>query len=180
MFSHPNSGTISLLNRPIEPGQFRPEIGMLFQDPDDQLFFAYRQGRYCLWPGKYGLSRRSRFAARRGSSVCNWHSFFSRSARLIICREEEKQMVAIASLLAMQPQVVLYDEPTASLDMRTRRRLISFLQHSTETMLVSSHDLEFVLDVCDRGSPHRQRPNNCRWRSYDHHGQSAAYGSSRI
>ncbi|HSM80426.1 MAG TPA: hypothetical protein VLS96_02015, partial [Nodosilinea sp.] len=52
--------------------------------------------------------------------------------------------------LAMTPQIILYDEPTASLDLRTRRRLIRFLQNSTETLLISSHDLEFVLEVCDR------------------------------
>jgi cobalt/nickel transport system ATP-binding protein len=59
-------------------------------------------------------------------------------------------MVAIAGLLAMTPSIILYDEPTASLDLRTRRRLIRFLQNSTETVLISSHDLEFVLEVCDR------------------------------
>ena len=59
-------------------------------------------------------------------------------------------MVAIAGLLAMEPRVLLYDEPTASLDLRTRRRLIHFLQHSHETMLLASHDLEFLLEVCDR------------------------------
>ena len=59
-------------------------------------------------------------------------------------------MVAIAGILAMQPKVVLYDEPTASLDLRTRRRLISFMQKSSETLVISSHDLEFVLEVCDR------------------------------
>jgi cobalt/nickel transport system ATP-binding protein len=62
----------------------------------------------------------------------------------------EKQMVAIAGLLAMTPRVILYDEPTANLDLRTRRRLIRFLQASSETLLISSHDLEFVLEVCDR------------------------------
>jgi cobalt/nickel transport system ATP-binding protein len=62
----------------------------------------------------------------------------------------EKQMVAIAGLLAMMPRIILYDEPTANLDLRTRRRLIRFLQNSSETMLISTHDLEFVLEVCDR------------------------------
>jgi cobalt/nickel transport system ATP-binding protein len=59
-------------------------------------------------------------------------------------------MVAIAGLLAMCPRILLYDEPTASLDLRTRRRLIRFLQQSDETLLLASHDLEFLLEVCDR------------------------------
>ena len=59
-------------------------------------------------------------------------------------------MVAIATVLAMQPQVILYDEPSANLDLKARRRLISFLQASNETIMVSSHDLELILEVCDR------------------------------
>jgi cobalt/nickel transport system ATP-binding protein len=59
-------------------------------------------------------------------------------------------MVAIATVLAMQPQIILYDEPSANLDLRARRRLIHFLQASQETLLISSHDLELILEVCDR------------------------------
>ena len=50
----------------------------------------------------------------------------------------------------MQPQILLCDEPTTSLDLRARRRLIQFLTQSDQTLLIASHDLEFVLEVCDR------------------------------
>jgi cobalt/nickel transport system ATP-binding protein len=59
-------------------------------------------------------------------------------------------MVAIASVIALQPQIILYDEPSANLDLQARRRLIQFLQASQETMMISSHDLELILEVCDR------------------------------
>jgi cobalt/nickel transport system ATP-binding protein len=59
-------------------------------------------------------------------------------------------MVSIAGVLAMRPDLVIYDEPSASLDMRSRRRLIRFLQAAPQTLLLSSHDLELVLEVCDR------------------------------
>ena len=59
-------------------------------------------------------------------------------------------MVSIAGVLAMRPQLVIYDEPNANLDIRSRRRLIRFLQASKETVLVASHDLELVLEVCNR------------------------------
>ena len=59
-------------------------------------------------------------------------------------------MVSIAGVLAMRPKLVVYDEPSASLDMRSRRRLIRFLLGSEETILVASHDLELVLEVCER------------------------------
>lgn len=59
-------------------------------------------------------------------------------------------MVAIASVLIMQPKIILYDEPSANLDLKARRKLIQFLQSSSETILVSAHDLELILEVCDR------------------------------
>jgi len=59
-------------------------------------------------------------------------------------------MVSIAGVLAMRPRLVIYDEPTASLDIRSRRRLIRFLRASQETLLIASHDLELILEVCDR------------------------------
>ena len=59
-------------------------------------------------------------------------------------------MVSIAGVLAMRPRLVIYDEPSANLDMRSRRRLICFLQTSQETVLIASHDLELILEICDR------------------------------
>ena len=59
-------------------------------------------------------------------------------------------MVSIAGVLAMQPRLVIYDEPSANLDIRSRRRVIRLLQASEETMLIASHDLELILEVCDR------------------------------
>jgi cobalt/nickel transport system ATP-binding protein len=50
----------------------------------------------------------------------------------------------------MEPKILLCDEPTASLDLRARRRLINFLKKSPQTLLISSHDLEFILEVGDR------------------------------
>jgi cobalt/nickel transport system ATP-binding protein len=58
--------------------------------------------------------------------------------------------VSIAGVLAMKPQLMIYDEPDANLDVRSRRRLIQFLQASRQAILVASHDLELILEVCDR------------------------------
>ena len=145
----PSSGDISLLDRPVQPGQFRPEIGMLLQDPDDQLFSPTVREDIAFGPENMDFSAEA-VSQRVDEALAITGTAFLADRTPHHLSGGEKQMVAIASLLAMQPKVVLYDEPTASLDMRTRRRLISFLQRSTETMLVSSHDLEFVLDVCDR------------------------------
>ena len=59
-------------------------------------------------------------------------------------------MVSIAGVLAMRPRLLLYDEPTANLDIRSRRRLIRLLQAAAETTLIASHDLELILEICHR------------------------------
>jgi cobalt/nickel transport system ATP-binding protein len=62
----------------------------------------------------------------------------------------EKKRVAIAGVLAMQPQVLVFDEPSAQLDPRSRRQLIQLLQTLPETQLIATHDLDLVLELCDR------------------------------
>jgi cobalt/nickel transport system ATP-binding protein len=62
----------------------------------------------------------------------------------------QKKRVAIATVLAMRPQILILDEPSAGLDPRTRRSLINFLRDLPITMLVSSHDLRMVQDIFPR------------------------------
>lgn len=145
----PTSGEILLLNQAVDPGQFRPDVGMLFQDPDDQLFSPSVREDIGFGPQNMGLEAEDvAEQVNRALKMTGMEPLAERAPHHL--SGGEKQMVAIAGILAMQPKVVLYDEPTASLDLRTRRRLISFMQKSHETLLISSHDLEFVLEVCDR------------------------------
>ncbi len=145
----PAAGDIHLFGEPLKPGQFRPEVGLLFQDPDDQLFSASVRDDLAFGPQNMGFDP-AEVAARvtQAADMAGITHLLDRLPHHL--SGGEKQMVAIAGLLAMTPQIILYDEPTASLDLRTRRRLIRFLQNSSETVLISSHDLEFVLEVCDR------------------------------
>lgn len=145
----PLTGDICLFGEPLTPGQFRPEVALLFQDPDDQLFSASVRDDIAFGPQNMGFAP-DEVAARvtQAADMAGITHLLDRLPHHL--SGGEKQMVAIAGLLAMTPQIILYDEPTASLDLRTRRRLIRFLQNSTETVLISSHDLEFVLEVCDR------------------------------
>jgi cobalt/nickel transport system ATP-binding protein len=62
----------------------------------------------------------------------------------------EKKRVAIAGVLAMQPQVLAFDEPSAQLDPRSRRQLIQLLQTLPQTQLIATHDLDLALEICDR------------------------------
>lgn len=145
----PTAGEVRLFNQPVIPGQFRPEVGLLFQDPDDQLFSASVRDEIAFAPQNMGLLPEE--VEQRVNAVIaltEIQSLVDRPPHHL--SGGEKQMVAIASILAMYPQIILYDEPTASLDLRARRRLIRFLQQSQETLLIASHDLEFILEVCDR------------------------------
>ncbi|NEP16079.1 MAG: energy-coupling factor ABC transporter ATP-binding protein [Leptolyngbya sp. SIO4C1] len=145
----PTAGEIWLYGEPVTPGQFHPQIGLLFQDPDDQLFSASVKDDIGFGPLNMGLAEdliQTQVAA--ALSVTGIEHLSDRPPHHL--SGGEKQMVAIAGLLAMQPHIVLYDEPTASLDIRSRRRLINFMRELEQTMLIASHDLEFVLEVCDR------------------------------
>ena len=145
----PTYGEIKLLDRPIQAGRFNPEIGLVFQNPDDQLFcptvrddIAFGLENINLDPEEIETRIDTALAM---TGVTHLASRISHQLS-----GGEKCMVAIAAVLAMLPQIVLYDEPSANLDLRARRRLIQFLLASHETIMVSSHDLELILEVCDR------------------------------
>ncbi|MEO1144552.1 MAG: ABC transporter ATP-binding protein [Cyanobacteria bacterium J06638_22] len=145
----PSAGSVALLGEPVAPGQFRPDIGLVFQNPDDQLFSATVWEDVAFAPENMGLSPEEVEArVRSAMQLTGTEALHQRPPHHL--SGGEKRMVAIAGVLAMLPQVMIYDEPTANLDLRARRRLIRFLQSSPQTFLTSSHDLEFILEVCDR------------------------------
>lgn len=145
----PTAGTVTVFGEPIIPGTFRSDIGMVFQNPDDQLFAASVKDDVAFGPENMGLSPEEVEArVREALDLTGMADRVNRSPHHL--SGGEKRMVAIAGVIAMLPRLVLYDEPSANLDMRARRRLIQFLQNSHETMMISSHDLEFILEVCDR------------------------------
>lgn len=145
----PTDGQISLFGQPVVVGQFRPEIGLVFQNPDDQLLSASVWDDVAFGPQNMGLSEEEvQWRVAEALALTGTEALAHRPPHHL--SGGEKRMVAIAGVLAMQPNVVIYDEPSANLDLRARRRLIQFLQRSPQAMLISSHDLEFILEVCDR------------------------------
>ncbi|MBE9128908.1 MULTISPECIES: energy-coupling factor ABC transporter ATP-binding protein [unclassified Coleofasciculus] len=145
----PISGKIQLFDKPVETGAFRSEMGLVFQNPDDQLFTTSVRDDVAFGPENMNLDAEEvENRVRKALSVTGVEELIDRVPQNL--SGGEKCMVAIASVLAMQPQIILYDEPTANLDLRARRRLIRFLQNSQETYIISTHDLEMILEVCDR------------------------------
>jgi len=145
----PDAGEIVLFGKPMGHGDFRPEIGMVFQNPDDQLFCPSVRDDVAFGPQNLGLSKGEVEArATEALSMTGVLDVADRPPHHL--SGGEKRMVSIAGVLAMRPRLVVYDEPNANLDIRSRRRLIRFLQASQETILIASHDLELILEVCDR------------------------------
>jgi len=145
----PVAGEIRLFGKPVLPGAFIPEVGMVFQNPDDQLFCPSVKEDVAFGPRNLGLPR-GEVEARvaEAFAVTGTSGLADRAPHHL--SGGEKRLVAIAGVLAMRPRLVIYDEPTSNLDIRYRRRLINFLLAAQETMLIASHDLEFILEVCNR------------------------------
>ncbi len=145
----PTAGTIRLMDKPVVASGFNPQIGLLFQNPNNQLFSASVRDDIRFGPANMGLLPHQ--VEKRVDAVMALTGLQPLAERPPHhLSGGEKQMVAIAGLLAMKPQIVLYDEPSASLDIRSRRRLITFMKGLQQTMVIASHDLEFLLEVCDR------------------------------
>lgn len=145
----PLDGQVRLFGNAVRAGQFHPEVGMVFQNPDDQLFSPSVRDDVAFGPRNMGLSREEvRARVDEALSLTGVRELAERAPHHL--SGGEKRMVSIAGVLAMHPELIIYDEPAANLDIRSRRRLIGFLQGAPETLLISSHDLELVRETCDR------------------------------
>lgn len=145
----PSGGTIYLFNQKVQSGKFYPDIGLVFQNPNDQLFCPTVREDVAFGPSNMGLNTTE--INERVEKALFLTGMLPLAHRVPYqLSGGEKCMVAIATVLAMQPSVVLYDEPSASLDLRARRRLINFLQSAQQAYLIASHDLELILETCDR------------------------------
>jgi cobalt/nickel transport system ATP-binding protein len=145
----PATGNVWLFGHPVVPGQFSPLVGMVFQHPDEQLFCPSVRDDVAFGPTNLGLSA-AEVAARveQAAQQTGVTHLLERPPHHL--SGGEKRMVAIAGVIAMQPRLILYDEPDASLDRRARRRLLQFLQTHPAASLIASHDLDLIADVCQR------------------------------
>lgn len=145
----PTAGEIFIFDRQVIPGEFRPDVGLVFQNPDDQLFSASVWEDVAFGPENLRLSPEAvKQRVAQALQMTGTEHLADRAPHHL--SGGQKRMVAIAGVLAMDPQVIIYDEPSANLDARSRRRLIQFLQRSQQTLMIASHDLEFILEVCQR------------------------------
>ena len=127
--------------------QLRQRVGLVLQNPDDQLFLPTVERDVAFGPENLGLDREA--VRQRTQAVLERLGIAHLKERSALrLSGGEKRMAALAAVLAMEPQVLLLDEPTAFLDPRARRRLLEVLQSLPQTMLVATHDLGFALALC--------------------------------
>jgi cobalt/nickel transport system ATP-binding protein len=129
--------------------ELRARVGLVFQDPDDQLFMPTIEEDVAFGPLNLGLKRpeveervRDALAAVRmeGRAQRGPHELSM----------GERRRAAIATVLAMRPELLVLDEPSASLDPRSRRELVEILAAFDQTMLVTTHDLPLAAQLCER------------------------------
>lgn len=148
------SGTVVVGELPIEPQHLkavRNFVGLVFQNPDDQLFMPTVWEDVTFGPMNQGLrgnALRERAIAAMHAVGLDAEYYGPRNANNL--SGGEKKRVAIAGVLAMQPQVLVLDEPSAQLDPRSRRQLIQLLDSLPLTQLIATHDLDLALELCDR------------------------------
>ncbi len=147
------SGTVRIMGQSIEPSslkQIRKQVGLLFQDPNDQLFCPTVFEDIAFGPLNLSVPADEIPArvekALRDASLDR--SIRSRSSHHLSLGERRR--VSLAAVLAMEPMILCMDEPTSNLDPRNRRHLIELTSGLRATLIIATHDLELVLNVCSR------------------------------
>jgi cobalt/nickel transport system ATP-binding protein len=130
-------------------GRIRAMVGMVFQSPDDQLFSPRVFDDVAYGPIYQGLSPDAiQERVAKSLKAVGMDDYAQRVSHHLSMGE--KKRIAIATVLSMEPEVLILDEPTAGLDPRARRSFISLLNELPLTMLVSSHDMLFVEELFPR------------------------------
>ncbi len=127
----------------------REHIGFVFQDSDSQLFLNTVEEDVAFGPKNYGLSDDE--VKRRGDeAISAVHIEAIRKKQNYKLSGGEKKLASIATILSMEPDIIIMDEPSIALDPKNRRNLINVLNELSALKLITSHDLDFIMDTCDR------------------------------
>lgn len=145
-------GSIKIEDIPIQKStlsRIRERIGYVFQDSDNQLFMSNVYEEIAFAPRNYGLSEKE-VEMRVNYALEKVHIENLRDKQIYKMSGGEKKLVSIATIFAMNPDIILMDEPTIALDPRNRRNLINILNEFEHLKIIASHDLDMILDTCTR------------------------------
>ena len=146
------SGQISVCGMPMNKTNLpaiRQKLGFVLQDSDNQMFMPTVYEDMAFGPRNYGLGKEEtekridEVLAQLGLQELKYRHNHKISGG-------EKRMAAIATILAMEPEAILMDEPSTALDPVNRRTVIRTINALPQTKLIASHDLDMILDTCSR------------------------------
>ncbi|MFF4752570.1 energy-coupling factor ABC transporter ATP-binding protein [Streptomyces sp. NPDC002514] len=146
------TGTVTVAGLPVgraHLAEIRQKVGIVFQDPDDQLFMPTVREDVAFGPAAAGmrgdaLAERVRTALER----VGMQDFADRPPHHLSFGQRRR--VAVATVLAMEPEILVLDEPSSNLDPASRRELADILRTLDVTVLMVTHDLPYALELCPR------------------------------
>jgi cobalt/nickel transport system ATP-binding protein len=148
----PGHGTVRIDGRVVERRnlrEIRALVGVVFQDPDDQLFSPTVFDDVAFGPIHMGVpAAEVHGRVERALAAVGMTGFERRVPHRLSLGQRKR--VALATVLSMDPTVLVFDEPSAGLDPRGRRELIELLRSLEQTLLVSTHDMRLVAEVFER------------------------------
>ncbi|MGL5824450.1 MAG: energy-coupling factor ABC transporter ATP-binding protein [Nocardioides sp.] len=148
----PGAGSVLVGGLPADKanlGEIRRRVGVVFQDPDDQLFSATVRQDVAFGPANLGL--RGAALERRvldALAQVGMDDFADRPPHHLSFGQRRR--VAVATVLAMEPEILVLDEPSSNLDPASRRELATVVRALDVTVLMVTHDLPFALELCPR------------------------------
>lgn len=129
--------------------QIREKTGYVFQDADSQLFMSTVYEDVAFAPRNYGYSEIE--VERRVTEALRMvHIEEMKDKPIYRLSGGQKKLASIATILSMEPNMILLDEPSIALDPKNRRNLIQILNSIKRLKVIASHDLDLILDTCDR------------------------------
>jgi cobalt transport protein ATP-binding subunit len=145
-------GELQVAGLPLEKSSLpliRAKVGMVFQNPDDQLFSPTVFEDVAFGPLHMGCSEDDvRARVERALAQVGMSAYANRLSHHLSVGE--KKRISIATVLSMEPEILVLDEPSAGLDPRARRSLINLLREMELTLLVSTHDMRMVAELFRR------------------------------
>jgi cobalt/nickel transport system ATP-binding protein len=146
------SGTIEINGLQLTQktvNEIRRQTGLVFQNPDDQLFMPLIYDDIAFGCRNFGLPEYE-ISIRIDEILNRLNISRLRGCSSLKLSAGEKRMAAIAAVLAMEPSVLMFDEPTAFLDPKAKRVLVETLNTLPQPKIVATHDMEFAARVCNR------------------------------
>lgn len=146
------AGTVEVSGLPVEKQhlqEIRRRVGIVFQDPDDQLFMGSVRADVAFGPSNLGIvGDELEHRVRHALDLVGMTEFIDRPPHHLSFGQRRR--VAVATVLAMEPEILVLDEPSSNLDPASRRELADILRSLDVTVLMVTHDLPYAFELCPR------------------------------